>query len=266
MNSCGSDKDFVVTITTKYGDIKAILYDETPLHKKNFIELAKEGMYDSTVFHRIMEEFMIQGGDIAKKPGFDGDNSDRIPAEFVKKYYHKRGALAAARQMDRVNPKKQSSWCQFYIVQGKVWTEEELTTNQGKLNAQVGRLIRIPEYDSIGEVLINLYEAGDFDAYGKLLLSLRPDVEKRLGVDVSQKVAPERLKTYTTVGGAPNLDDNYTVFGEVVEGLDIVDEIAAVETDQSDAPLEEIYMSVSVEEVPKKKITRLYGIEYPEEK
>ncbi|MDH5604742.1 MAG: peptidylprolyl isomerase [Cyclobacteriaceae bacterium] len=261
--SCDRDTDFLITISTPFGDMKAILYDETPRHKENFISLAKEGKYDSTIFHRIIKEFMVQGGDINQKPGHEGSIDYTVPAEFVPGYFHKKGALAAARQADKVNPKKASSGSQFYVVHGKVWDEVELTTDLNQLNAAIGVLIRLPEYDSIGKVLIDTYTAGDYEGYNKMVLDLRPAVEERLGRDVSKKIVPERLAVYTTLGGAAWLDDAYTVFGEVVEGLDVIDKIAAVQTGTADKPLEDIYMTVSVEEMPKKKITKLYGFEYP---
>jgi peptidyl-prolyl cis-trans isomerase B (cyclophilin B) len=123
--SCATDKDYLVTIKTEYGDMHAILYDETPKHKDNFIKLAQEGFYDSTLFHRVMKEFMVQGGDPNSKgiaPGArlgNGGPGYNIPAEFNKKYYHEKGALAAARQPDQVNPERESSGSQFYIVQGQ---------------------------------------------------------------------------------------------------------------------------------------------------
>ena len=264
--ACDKETDYVVTIKTPFGDMVAVLFDETPLHKENFIKLAESGQFDSTIFHRVMDEFMVQGGDVNRKPGSEGSIDYTIPAEFIPKFYHRRGALAAARQPDQVNPNRESSGCQFYVVQGKIWSEEELTTDLNKLTNAVATLIRIPEYDSLGQELISAYNAGDFDRYNELLLSCKPLVEKRLGQDVSQYVKPERLQGYTTIGGAPWLDDQYTVFGQVIQGLEVVDKIAAVQTNpQDNKPFEDIFMDVDVEEMPRKKITKLYGIEYSEE-
>ncbi|MDH5397584.1 MAG: peptidylprolyl isomerase [Cyclobacteriaceae bacterium] len=261
---CDRDTDFLITISTPYGDMKAILYDETPLHKENFIKLAREGQYDSTIFHRIIKEFMVQGGDINQKPNNTQSIDYTVPAEFVPKYYHKKGAIAAARQGDQINPQKASSGCQFYVVQGKIWDETELTTDMNKLNAEVGRLIRMPGYDSIGEALISAYRNKEFKKYEQMMYSLVPDVEKKLGSDVKRPINKERIATYTTEGGSAWLDDQYTVFGQVVEGLEVIDKLAAVETGQQDRPLEDIMMTVTVEEVLKKKLTDKYGIVYPE--
>ena len=146
LTSCAQEKkDHLVTIHTSMGDMKAILYDETPLHKENFLKLAKEGKYDKTIFHRIINQFMIQGGGIDQKNGTT--STETIPAEIVPKFYHEKGALAAARQGDRINPKKASSWCQFYIVHGKKYSPNELSQfqagmNQTKKNALFSEVIQ----------------------------------------------------------------------------------------------------------------------------
>ena len=258
---CDRDTDFIITIKTSYGDMKAILYDDTPQHKENFLKLAKEGRYDSSIFHRVINKFMIQGGDLART----GEPANwTVPSEFVKKRFHKKGALAAARQPDQYNPDKASSGSQFYIVQGKTWTEKELTVDQGKLNEAVGTLFRMPGYDSIREACMDAYQAQDFDRYSSLLISLVPDIKKKLGQDVTKDMDPRRIEAYTTIGGYPFLDDEYTVYGQVFQGLEVIDKIAAVGTASDDNPLETIYMVVEVEELPKKKITKLYGINYEE--
>jgi len=193
-------KGNVVLISTKYGNIKLKLYDETPLHKANFIKLVKEHYLDSTLFHRVINHFMIQGGDPDSKHAVagamlgNGDLPYKVPAEFIPSLYHKKGVLAAAREGDNVNPTKASSGCQFYIVQGNVFTNEQLD-----------------------------------------------NIEKKLG----KKYTEEQRRVYTTIGGTPHLDGNYTVFGEVISGLDVVDKIAAVKTDKNNRPLEDIQMMVS---------------------
>ena len=188
----------VIEITTIHGVIKLKLYDETPLHRDNFLKLATEGFYDSLLFHRIIKGFMIQGGDPNSKnaaPGVmlgSGDIGYTIPAEFNEKLFHKKGALAAARTD---NPAMASSGCQFYIVQGKVYGEDELTM-----------------------------------------------LENRLGF----KFSPEQREAYKTIGGTPFLDRKYTVYGEVTEGLDVLDKIAAVATGPGDRPVEDLRMTVKV--------------------
>ncbi|QSE98902.1 peptidylprolyl isomerase [Fulvivirga lutea] len=269
--SCATDKDYIVTIHTTHGDMKAVLFDETPKHKENFIKLAKEGYFDSTLFHRVIKDFMIQGGDPNSKgtePGArlgNGGPGYTVPAEFNKDLFHVKGALSAARQGDQVNPKKESSGSQFYIVQGKVWSEEELTVDMNKLGRAGQQMMQKPKNDSIKNMLINIYQTEGPNAYGKKLVELKDFIEEDMQVDVDKEIPQERLDAYTTIGGAPHLDDEYTVFGKVVEGLDVIDKIAAVETDRTDRPKENVVVTMEVEELPKKKITKLYGYEYPAE-
>ena len=184
-----------VLISTSLGDITIALYDETPKHKENFLKLAGEGYYDNVLFHRIIKNFMIQTGDPDSKnaaPGQPlgmGGPDYRIPAEFVPELYHKRGAIAAARMGDNVNPKKESSGSQFYIVDGKKWTRDEMN---------------------------------------------------QISTQMRKTFSAEQIETYTTIGGDPFLDGDYTVFGEVVSGMDVVDMIAAQPKDGRDRPLTDI--------------------------
>ena len=268
--SCSSsDKDFLVTISTPYGDMKAILYDETPLHKENFLKLSNEGFFDSLLFHRVIKDFMIQGGDPNSKnaekgaPLGSGGPGYTVPAEFQSHLIHEKGALSAARQGDNVNPKKESSGSQFYIVQGKVWTEQELTLDMNKLGLAARQMISDPQYDSIKQVLFAIYESEGPEAYGNKLVELSSYIASAMYVDVKKEFPAERLSTYTTVGGAPHLDDQYTVFGKVIDGLDVIDKIAEQATDPRDRPVDDIIMSVKVEEVKRKEITKKYGYEYP---
>ena len=185
----------MVEMTTNYGKMLLLLYDDTPLHRDNFIKLAVEGTFDGLLFHRVSGKFMIQGGDPdsrGAKPGKmlgEGTLGYNIPAEFRPNLFHKRGALCAAREGDMVNPKKESSASQFYIVQGRVWKTEELD-----------------------------------------------EMEKRFG----KTFGPEQREAYTTIGGTPHLDGDYTVFGEVIEGMEVVDKIAAVKCDRNDRPVEDV--------------------------
>ncbi len=195
-------KETLAKIHTEYGDIIVKLYNGTPKHRDNFIKLADSGYYNGTLFHRVIQHFMIQGGDPDSKGApagvmlGNGDPGYTIPAEIMPdKYFHKRGALAAARLGDNVNPTRASSGSQFYIVQGQVFND----------------------------TLLDFYE-------------------QKMGV----KFTPQQRKAYTTVGGAPHLDGGYTVFGEVVKGMDVVDKIAAVKTDKNDRPLKDIKMDISI--------------------
>lgn len=198
-----SKKETKVEITTNYGSIKIKLYNETPQHRDNFIKLVKQGFYDSTLFHRVISNFMIQGGDPDSKDAQkgellgEGDVGYTLPAEFNSNYIHKKGALAAARQGDNVNPNKRSSGCQFYIVQGRKYSKDE-----------VDNIIK----------------------------------NKKDRVNYTE----DQYKIYETIGGTPHLDMDYTVFGEVIEGLDVIDKIAAVKKDRRDRPVEDVKMTIKI--------------------
>jgi peptidyl-prolyl cis-trans isomerase B (cyclophilin B) len=275
MTGCAQDsgeKDYVVTITTKYGDMIAILYDETPKHKQNFIKLAKEHYFDGTLFHRVIKEFMIQGGDPDSKtvkPGGhlgNGGPGYSIPAEINPKFFHEKGALSAARLGDEVNPTKASSGSQFYVVQGHKampYEIEQIKIDQRKLGAGLQQLLADPANKVLRDSLMELRSSGDFEGFQEKVFSLVPRIEKATGMKVSREVPPEIVKAYTELGGAPHLDGEYTVFGKVIKGLDVIDKIASLPGDPSDRPLEDVSMVVSVEELPKSKITRLYGYQYP---
>jgi cyclophilin family peptidyl-prolyl cis-trans isomerase len=270
VTGCAQNNDYVVTIKTSHGDMIAILYDETPKHKENFVKLAKEHFFDSILFHRVIEGFMIQGGDPDSKNAQPGQPLGRggpgytIDAEFNPKFFHERGALSAARLNDQQNPTKASSGSQFYIVQGTKMSEEELRTDQIKLNQAMQQFFQDPQNRPAYDSVVALYQSGNMKGYQDYLIHLKPRVEKATGISTSKEVAPEILKAYTTVGGAPNLDGEYTVFGKVIKGIEVVDKIAAVAKGPGDRPLEDIAMTVTVEEMPKKQIEQLYGYKYPE--
>jgi len=258
LSACAK-KDYLVTIKTSYGDIKVMLYDQTPEHKANFIKLAEHGDYDSTIFHRVIKNFMIQGGDVNARPGNENTIDYTIPAEFVDTLTHQKGALAAARMGDNVNPAKASSGSQWYIVQGIVYAPEELTTDMQKINRYLKELIQKPEYGNLQEELTNIYYNEGEKAFNKKLIELKPTLENEFNETFDIEFPEDRLNIYTTIGGTPHLDDEYTVFGRVVEGLDVVDKIAAVETGAMDKPVEDVYMIMEVEEISIKKLHKLYG-------
>jgi peptidyl-prolyl cis-trans isomerase B (cyclophilin B) len=267
---CAQNTDHVVTIKTSYGDMVAILYDETPKHKENFIKLAEEHFFDSTLFHRVIEGFMIQGGDPDSKKAKPGDPLGRggpgytVDAEFNPKFFHEKGALSAARLGDAQNPTKASSGSQFYIVQGTKMREEELKTDLMKLNQGMQQFFQNPANRPAYDSMVALYNSGNMKGYQEYMMALKPRVEKATGISAEKTVAPEVLQAYTTLGGAPSLDGEYTVFGKVISGLDVVDKIAQVPKGPGDRPLEDIRMTVTVEEMPKKKIEERYGFKYPE--
>jgi peptidyl-prolyl cis-trans isomerase B (cyclophilin B) len=185
-------KQTKILIETDFGNMTAVLYSDTPQHHDNFLKLVKQGWYNGSIFHRVIKNFMIQGGGQENKmndPGY------KVPAEIMPKYFHKKGALAAARQSDQVNPQKASSGSQFYIVQGQVLNDQQLDMFEKQTN---------------------------------------------------KKIAPERRAAYKTIGGTPHLDDEYTVFGEVISGLDVIDKIAAVQTAAGDKPVKDVKMKITV--------------------
>ncbi len=209
-------KDFLVSITTDYGIMKLLLSDQTPKHKDNFIKLVNDKFYDGLLFHRVMQQFMIQGGDpdsktaLVGQPLGSGGMNYRVPAEFVPTLYHKKGALAAARDG---NPEKASSGCQFYVVQGRVWDDAGFQQQLGRIQSLNGRM-----------------------------------------------PTPEQTQVYKTTGGSPHLDGNYTVFGQVVDGLAVVDSIAKQPCAERNRPIKDIRMTVSGEWIKKKKLAKLYKL------
>lgn len=259
IQSCAMNKDVLITISTPYGEMKAILYDETPLHKKNFIELSESGKFDSTIFHRVIENFMIQGGDVNLVSENEIDYT--IPAEFNENLFHRKGEIAAARMGDNVNPDKESSGCQFYIVHGKVYKEEELTLDINALYGGVRRLLQEEEYSDMRQKFIDAQN--DPEETQKLAISLSEICEEKYGMQIRKTISDEVLKAYTTVGGVPHLDGAYTVFGRIVEGLDVIDKIASVKTGSADKPVEDIPMTFKIKKISKEKITKDYGYSYP---
>ena len=276
VSSCAqksSKNDYVVTIKTSYGDMVVILYDETPKHKANFIKLAKEHYFDSLLFHRVIAGFMIQGGDpdskraVPGQPLGQGGPGYTVDAEFNPKYFHEKGALSAARLGDQQNPTKASSGSQFYIVQGTIVPQsdiEDLKIDQMKFNTAFRQVMMNASNKPLIDSLNQVYMSGDMLAYKKMLFGLVPRIEKQTGMTVTKYVSPEKIKAYTTVGGAPHLDGDYTVFGKVIKGLEVIDKIAATPT-AAERPTNDIRMFVTVEEMSKSKITKLYGYVFPVE-
>ncbi|HSI78983.1 MAG TPA: peptidylprolyl isomerase [Lunatimonas sp.] len=262
--SCSTEKDYLVTIQTRHGDMYAILYDETPKHKENFIQLAQAGRFDSTEFHRVIPEFMIQGGDVFGKENLPPDQWYTIPAEFNPGFIHERGSLSAARQGDNINPSKSSSGCQFYVVQGKIYDELTLNTDPRKLQDAFMKYLQLESNKELREQYSQLFQLQEFDSINNLMLSKKADLEKFFSINLDQenKKRANQIEAYTTVGGTPHLDDSYTVFGKVIKGLDVLDKIAEEETGPGDKPLNPVIMNVDVVELNKKKITQEYGYEY----
>lgn len=271
--SDGNKKDYLITIKTPFGEMKAILYDATPVHKQNFIKLAKEGYYDSLLFHRVIKGFMIQTGDPESRKALQGQKLGNggpgytLPAEFNPNFIHEKGAIAAARLGDNVNPKKESSGSQFYIVEGKVFSKEELQASRidyTLLNKYLTIYLQRPENKGLLNQVLELEKGNKLDSLQKLIFSQKDIIAKTYNINPDLPLSNLQIQKYTSVGGAPHLDGNYTVFGKVISGLDVIDKIAAVETDANNRPVKDVAMTVTVEEMPRKKISRLYGYVYPE--
>ena len=220
--SCGfskNKKEQLVTISTDYGNMVILLYDDTPNHKENFLKLTREGFFDSTTFHRVLPGFMIQGGDPFSKddnPRNDGQGGPgyTLDAEIKRNHLHFKGALAAARQPDQVNPEKKSSGSQFYIVEGTKFPAKQMN-------------------------MMAQQRGWDYNA--------------------------EEKKRYFQEGGYPPLDMDYTVFGEVISGMEVISKISNLPRDRANRPLKNVYMTASVEEMKRKKVEKEYGYVFPEE-
>jgi peptidylprolyl isomerase len=250
------DKRTKVLIHTEYGDIKIVLYDETPKHRDNFIKLVKEGTIDGTLFHRVIPEFMIQGGDPDSKkakPGEmlgNGDVGYTIPAEIMPNLFHKRGALAAARQGDDVNPKKESSGCQFYIVQGRVFNDTTLNEALERIYMPMKQQIFMeyindPKNAKTKDAFIRNQQRQNGDSLQILSRIVNPKIDSVFKTRPHREVTEEQRQAYKTIGGTPHLDGGYTVFGEVISGLDVVEKISKEACDKMNRPLKDIKMTVT---------------------
>ena len=241
-----NEKRTLVKLETTMGNITVALYNETPKHRDNFIKLVKEGVYDSTLFHRVIKQFMIQAGDPDSKNASDtamlgsGEVGYTIPAECNPKFFHKKGVLAAARQGDDVNPEKASSGCQFYIVTGRKFTEPQLLGMENKINEQREEAL----FDSLArqhmKEIYKMRKAGDNAGLLELQDTLEAQARELADKEEKFRFTPEQIKAYSTIGGAPHLDGSYTVFGEVTEGMEVVDNIEIAKTNRADRPIENI--------------------------
>lgn len=253
ISSCQSKaENTIVTIATPYGNITIELFDDTPKHRDNFIKLINEGFYTDLLFHRVIQDFMIQGGDPNSADAQPsamlgrGGPGYTIEAEILPHHFHQKGALAAARQGDNTNPQRRSSGSQFYLVQGRKYTREELTLEFNMLRSYFAQYVQQPENSALKTKVIKLQQAHNNQALSDLLFSYADTLQTIYNVSFYRDYPINRLKAYTSVGGVPHLDDQYTVFGQVVEGLDIIDKIAAMPTDRNDRPLQDISFTIKI--------------------
>lgn len=249
------EKGPVIEVKTTEGDFQLVLYNDTPLHEANFLKLVKEGVYDGLLFHRVINEFMVQAGDPSSKNAEagvllgDNDGNYTVPAEFrYPARFHKRGALAAARIGDAENPERASSAYQFYVVEGRKYTAGQLAAMEAKQTDKAReayfKKVTLENRGEIEPLLKEAREAADSTARTAAVQKLDA-IRDRL-VDETVKAVPEvRIpdnikQVYMTEGGTPHLDGAYTVFGEVIQGMDTIDRIQKVETDKNDRPLKDV--------------------------
>ncbi|MHC1777303.1 MAG: peptidylprolyl isomerase [Lentimicrobium sp.] len=261
--SQSAGQENLVVINTPKGDILLMLFDDTPKHRDNFMKLASEGFFDSTLFHRVINGFMIQGGDPDSRhaaagvelgnggPGYD------IPAEITSAHFHRRGVLAAAREDDKINPKRLSSGSQFYIVQGKIFTQDDLDMVEKEQNSMTKQRIFVnvmdkPENLKLRNQFFSPDAKKDSAHFQFLLDTLNLIINKEYALIPEFRLSDVQREAYTTVGGTPHLDGKYTIFGEVVSGMEVVDAIAHEKTDTNDRPLTDIPMKVKI--VTRKKV------------
>ena len=239
--------DVRIGVKTTLGSFTVLLYGDTPKHRDNFVKLVNEGYYDSTLFHRVIKDFMVQAGDPDSKNAVPGQHLGaggpdyKIDAEIVyPRHFHKRGALAAARQGDQVNPMKKSSGSQFYIVTGTNRAPNQIAGLEARMkNSAMQNVFNNLAMQHRDEI-IDMQKRGDRAGLQALQDSLIAETEKTVAGMETPALTPEMREAYTTVGGAPHLDGEYTVFGEVIDGMDTIDRIEKAQTDSSDRPKEDI--------------------------
>lgn len=243
-----------VEISTNMGSMKFRLYDDTPKHRDAFTELAKEGYYDGTLFYRVIQNFLIQGGSKSSRdaaPGERigyGDPDKTVDDEIIPEHFHKKGALCAPRQPDEVNPFKQSDISQFFIVKGRVHSEGELDTMEMAVNRPIrSRIVQKYMTPEIREQLKQLKEEKKVEEFRKIAGDVKKNIEMEYNLDPDVlKFSDEQREAYTTVGGYPDLDGKYTIFGECISGFETIDKISALKTDKNNRPLTDVIITVKV--------------------
>jgi cyclophilin family peptidyl-prolyl cis-trans isomerase len=243
-----------VLISTNLGDMTFMLYDDTPKHRDAFIELAKEGYYNGTLFYRVIRDFLIQGGSKSSKnapPGKRigyGDPDHTVDDEILPHYFHKKGALCAPRQPDEVNPWQQSDISQFYIVKGSVYTSGQLDTMELAVNRPIRNKI-VNKYlnDDVRAQLKQLKEEQKVEEFRQIADRVRNQIETEYNLQTNVlEFSEKQREAYTTIGGYPDLDGKYTIFGECISGMETIDKIAALKTDENDRPVTDVVITVTV--------------------
>lgn len=243
-----------VMIVTNYGVMKIKLYNETPLHRDNFIKLVKGGYFDSLMFHRVIQNFMIQGGDPDSKkaaPAIELGNGGpgyTLPAEFNSKLFHKKGVLGAARDSDMENPPQASSGSQFYLVQGRVYNDSLLKVQSKRITKLklFNNIVNRVENKGILEKYKTFVKVQQTDSMKYLEDMINRQVEAELPAQKLYTFSEEQIKAYSTIGGTPHLDESYTVFGEVYEGIEVINQIAKQSVDKNNRPFTDVRMKILI--------------------
>ncbi len=250
----GLSQTKVVEISTNLGSIKFRLYDDTPKHRDAFIELAKEGYYNGTLFYRVIQDFLIQGGSKSSKgaaPGKRigyGDPDKTVDDEILPQYFHKKGALCAPRQPDEINPFKQSDISQFYVVKGRVHTSGELDTMELAVNRPIrNKIVNSIMTPQVREELKQLKDEKKVDEFRMLADQIKDKIETEYSLAPGVlKFSQAQREAYTTIGGYPDLDGKFTIFGECISGFEVIDKIAALKTDKNNRPFTDVKITVKV--------------------
>ncbi len=240
-----------VIISTNFGDIKIMLYDDTPIHRDGFIKLAQEGHYDGTLFYRVIKNFVIQGGSSDSREAAPGrligygSSKLTINSEFVEGRFHKRGAICAPRQPEDINHFKMSDISQFYIVLGKKYTNEEIDLIEKATNNPIKIQLKKQYYLPYKEELAQLKKENPKE-FNRRLREIKEKIAFEYALTRHLEFTEEQRKVYTTIGGLPELDGDYTVFGEVVSGFDVMDKIASLKVDKNNRPYTDVKLVVRV--------------------
>lgn len=248
---CAKAQTTKVLIHTNLGDITAVLFDDTPHHRDEFVRLAKKGHFNGTLFYRSVRNFVIQGGSLdsrTARPGQRigyGDEAVNIDSEFRKNHFHRFGALCAPRQPDKINHFKTSDVSQFYIVRGQVYPDSILDKIERSVNNPIKKALREQYYYPHKARLAEL-KTTDKKAYNALVTEIKDKLEFEYSISNKKEFTSEQRQAYTTVGGTPELDGEYTVFGQVVEGQDVLRKINNLKTDKNDRPLTDVRITVKV--------------------
>lgn len=262
-NETLTPKSVLVNLQTPKGSMKLLLYEQTPKHRNNFLTLIEKGAYDSTTFHRVIKGFLIQGGDFERSDK-QQQAVTMMEAELVPELFHRKGAVVAARQGGVTSPQKKSDGSQFYIVQGRVHTMEELEVIEQDYNYRIlaplmAEILQTGKYPALEKQATTIKNQQDTEQMQAFVLSQQTLIEKEFGKQQLKKISAYQRKVYTTEGGLPMLDGAYTVFGQVVEGLEVIDSLASVTTNYLNRPIQPIIFTGNTTKIDSEMLQAQYG-------